>query len=312
MRSTALDSVLGRPVAGESPIATYDRLLAARHRLVLGDQLVHLLQHGQPKAAGWLPALEVFSPYSKLMSEVVTAHGRAIQAWDSHTAAALVLKAFSVQLTWPTLVCWATEQRVPDLSMANTWIRIEEGGRLRGLRLGSPRFAVLPWDPAAGHPDAVIVDNETALLRWLDEHVLAPAITRVVAVMRGLGYRVSARLAWGNVAPTVNGLFQRLAAALGVDAVRPIRDAFFVDRPDLARLLEYVRFEDGTPEGRMQAMRVVCCLIYKAGDGTFCGTCPLIPLATRIARYETYQCGGGWVPLTARDRGPRPQRPRKN
>ena len=296
--------MLGNATSGEDPIATYGRLLAARHRLNLGDHLTQLLQPERAEASVWVPLAEVLAPGSAVLTEVVAAHQRAAEAWDTHIAAALVLKMFSVQLIWPVLLPWATERRVPELTVANTWVRVEGGGRLRGLRLEVPRFAVLPQDPAAGHPAAVVLDDEEALLEWLDEHVLTAAIARAVEVMRGR-YRVSNRLAWGNVAPTANGLFQRLAAALGEDALRPSREAFFARRPDLAEMLTHVRFDDGTPAGRLQPMRTVCCLIYKAGDGTFCGTCPLIPLATRIARYEAYCRGEGWLPLTAADRARR-------
>ncbi|MFC3995952.1 (2Fe-2S)-binding protein [Nocardiopsis sediminis] len=156
----------------------------------------------------------------------------------------------------------------------------------------SPRVAVLPDDPAAGHPDSVVVADDAALDRIAAEHLVA-AFTPVIEAVHA-HTRVGLRTLWGWVLDTLHFYMLNPARFLGRDA-----EAAW-DRADrlgdaLVRAGAITRarprlfpFCAGHPRGTW-AVRGTCCFDYKGDpEHGYCTTCPLKSDADRRSELQEW------------------------
>ncbi|WP_189332342.1 hypothetical protein [Actinoplanes ianthinogenes] len=220
--------------------------------LIVGDQ------------AGWTPAAELAGPG---LSALLESAGRRWNA-QPHAAAALAWKAYTYWLTLPAVLGWASARRVPLITAGNVLTRFDPDVMITlGVRPGTP-VAVLPDDPLAlgGHPDAIVVSDEAALLcafrrAVLDEH-LTPLLDAIHSRVR-LGTR-----------PLLGSLASGIAYGVlrSADAV-PGRSA-----ESIGRLLGALGIADLVdlvpgPSGELDVQRKTCCLAFTLPTAKLCPGC---------------------------------------
>ncbi|MDT0303857.1 (2Fe-2S)-binding protein [Streptomonospora wellingtoniae] len=143
----------------------------------------------------------------------------------------------------------------------------------------SARMAVLPDDPAAGHPDAVVVPDEAALNAIAARHLVrtfSPIIDALHAHTR-----VGLRTLWGWVLDTQHFYMLNPARFLGRDAEAAWRRAgelgdALIEAGAVTRARPRLfPFYEDHPRGTW-AVRGTCCFDYKGDpEHGFCTTCPL-------------------------------------
>nr|WP_052312001.1 MULTISPECIES: hypothetical protein [unclassified Actinoplanes] len=219
--------------------------------------------------AGWTPATHLAGPG---LSPLLASAGRRWNA-QPHAAAALAWKAYTYWAVLPAVLGWASARRVPLITAGNVLTNHDNPTVMitLGLRAGIP-VAVLPTDPLAlsGHPDAVVVPDETALLAEfrravLDEH-LTPLLDAIHQRVR-LGKRpllgsLASGIAYGVLrsADTVPGSSaESIEKLLGVLGIR--------DLIDLAP----------GANGRLEVQRKTCCLAFTLPKPKLCPGCCIKP-----------------------------------
>jgi hypothetical protein len=187
--------------------------------------------------------------------------------------------------------CYLAERRAPDLAPDNVALRYstftwEEPGASGeseriDVRFLSGRFAALPDDPAAGHADALIVEDAAALRDWLRRGLEAhlEPVTEAIAARTRLGRRAQ----WSLVADACAGLFLQAGGHLNDVAAGCTEGLAFVrttGSPLYNRLVDYFTLEY---QGHNQTFcaRGGCCLYYRVAPGDNCATCVLRPAAER-------------------------------
>ncbi len=127
----------------------------------------------QPGEDGWTDAADLFLGYARRLEGLVTAYGE--RAWASsnrHVVNSAFLVAYLSRVVFPAVGQYVLYRRAPDISLPNLAFHWNRGG-IDATGLDTPAFAALPDDPAAGHPDALVVADEAALYaqlkRWLFE-----------------------------------------------------------------------------------------------------------------------------------------------
>ncbi|WIN01007.1 IucA/IucC family C-terminal-domain containing protein [Actinoplanes oblitus] len=219
--------------------------------------------------AGWIPAAELTGPR---LGTLLESAGRQWRA-QPHAAAALAWKTYTYWLALPAVLGWASARRVPLITADNVLVQFDNPGVLLklGLRPGTP-VAVLPDDPLAlgGHPDAVVVGDEAALLgefrrAVLDQH-LTPLLdalhTRVRLGSRPLLGSLASGIAYGILrsADTTPG---RSAESIGL-----LLGALGID--DLIDLVP-------APHGGLDVQRKTCCLAFTLPTPKLCPGCCIKP-----------------------------------
>lgn len=177
------------------------------------------------------------------------------------------------QLAAAALGCYLTTRRVPDVSAENVAVHIGDDGRVDEIRFLGGGFAALAGDPAAEHPDAVVVADLTALRELLVRRLTAGHLEELILALqaqRSLGTRAL----WAAVEDRTLGallwLGERLACVLDVEA----------EARALSRTAPFVgttTIEVGqTGAGRdLVLKRGFCCLAYRLDGKQPCSTCPL-------------------------------------
>jgi hypothetical protein len=107
------------------------------------------------------------------------------------------------------------EQRAPDVTAGNVLVHRHSEGWFDRIALGSPVVGLLPGDPHAGHPDAVVLDDEAALWDWYAVRLLATLGPLLGAVRARTPYGL--RGLWGAVADGLCGTALRVARLAGDD-----------------------------------------------------------------------------------------------
>lgn len=207
---------------------------------------------------GWLDAAllaESDSPYLDDLVESFRAHWNA----PAHIGASFFWKQFGYWTTLPVALGWALNKRVP----------IADGVLLRregvALEIGFEKLgtAVTADDPLVGHPDVVVVPDETAL-GTLTRSSLIERLHAPIAANLRRRHRIGERLLRGSVAEAVgHGIlaFSGLPAAAAAASARAL-----LDHTGLARLVEV---------GPSGVRRRTCCLAIALPGCDPCASCCL-------------------------------------
>lgn len=170
------------------------------------------------------------------------------------------------------------DRRVPLATLADATTDPAAGDIDGSVMLPHGRFACLPGDRAAGHPDAEVVDDLASLQatfhRVVTEALLAPVADALVA--RGaVGRKVLSGMLGSRFASTAaliaKGPLERCAMGaeiLAIAAVHPV-----------TRGAPPVLFEERRGGGHaLEHVRGSCCLFYELPGGEKCGEhCPITP-----------------------------------
>ncbi len=163
-----------------------------------------------------------------------------------------------------------------DVSLSNLEFHTD-GQRFNGTALCSPWFIFMPDDPAADHPDAEVVADETALYTNLKERLFASNFEIVIPSLRRAA-QASVKVSWNAVAASCAQVFYWLYE-LTDDPESIVRHAeeFFGDPS--SPVFEGVRMELIEHEGKTSyfARRAGCCLFWRIRDeNIYCAGCVLL------------------------------------
>lgn len=237
-----------------------------------------------PTGSGWVS------------TEELAGGGRALEtflAWDSaqilrdygQQARPDVVATFGLhRYAWPATLLitfpWFVARRVASFPAGSVAFH-RASGRL-AVRTGS--FACLPDDPAAGHPDARVVQSEAALcdeVRGSVAEHLAPVLDSFRPLMRR-----RPRALWGVASDEITEGLWYVGRLLGqeraaMEAAEQILPGATKPYPSGAGFRE-LHAPDGT--ALPTRTRASCCLFYTLRPEDTCVTCPRTCDAERVER----------------------------
>ncbi len=245
---------------------------------------------GTPSGIAGFAAADLASGSARLAGLVVYTQARLRTTAPTITASA-ILQSYQWPLISTASACYLVDRRVPDLSVANIRTRYSAEHEAEALALGSGRFAALPGDPAADHPDATSVADLEALRTWLrtglEAHlggVIADLSAHCGCKPRGLWLNVAdscaSTLVWlmqKSVPTTTAAQIESELAAL----IRTPASPLFSRQIGLIELAYHER-------SQVFLDRATCCYWYKTAGGDFCSTCPKRTQDDRRERLLTY------------------------
>lgn len=276
MRSTERRGVMAGPLA-----ATLDRISEAGNAVEGIDISAH---PGVPDEPTWTTVAELAEDrelLEELMSRIERGCGLKNRAYSGTT----LLRGCLWRVLLPAVAVLLTERRLPDLRAENVALRFGESGFAEDLAFVGPRFAALPDDPEAGHPDAVVLPSEDDLLLWLGGALAETYLPALVPALRGLRVRRGTRVLWRAAGDVCAEAFMFVGQELGHEAEalgfgeRLLSGSSPLSGPTNYYVLEYAGGRKTT------RVRNACCLYYRFGGGA-CFTCPLTSEEERLRRLE--------------------------
>jgi hypothetical protein len=244
-----------------------------------------------PLESGWTAATDITQEASPALAQALEHQAHHYPKMDARTRGSYLVNSYSWYVPTFAIAAYLSERRVPDFSADNLAVRVNkytwhagnesgEGERLE-TRFMSGRFAALPDDPDANHPDAIILPDTDALREWLRvalEAHFTPLIERVYTATR-LGRQAQ----WNLVADSCAALFLYIGQALGDEARGQVESLAFVkaaDSPMKNPKTGFVTLQYGDHCETFRA-RGGCCRYYTLEDGHKCSTCVLLKPAER-------------------------------
>jgi hypothetical protein len=207
---------------------------------------------------------------------------------ERNIAAAFLINSYAWWLSAAASASYLAEQRVPDLDPHNVAIRLVESTddeeEMIEIGLLSPRMAVLPDDPDAADPSAILLPDAAALREWLRlrlEQHLAPLIEALYARTR-----FGKRAQWNLAADACAAVFLWAGQTLGVAQAACAEGLALVKvegSPLCNELTGYFTLEYQEQRETFR-QRGGCCLYYKLPDGRNCNTCSLLAVEERNQR----------------------------
>lgn len=178
---------------------------------------------GELENPAWFPSTDLINLNSPVLDQSLARQTVRYSGMDARTQASFFVNEFSWYFTEAAIGSYLMAKRVPDLSAENivlrfsTYIWHEDGESGEAERLDvrflSGRFACLPDDSAADHPDAQVLPNVDALrdqLRTTLESYLTPIIDRLYEQTR-----LSRHAQWLLVADACAAQFLQIGRKLG-------------------------------------------------------------------------------------------------
>ena len=236
---------------------------------------------------GWSPSATLFQAEDTSLRELVMSYGYARWgATNNHVAASAFIVAYLTRFIYPMVGQYVLRRRVPRVTLENLAFHRTDG-RIDATGLRRPQFAVLPDDPAAGHPDAEVLHSETDLYRRLKDWAFKSNVEIVIeALCRSVP--ASARVSQNAVAASCAQALHRLYRHVE-DKSLVLRDAetFFGDPSSL--IYRQVSMEVIEHEGKSGffARRAGCCLVWRTReDNMYCSNCILRPREEQTRRFK--------------------------
>jgi hypothetical protein len=239
---------------------------------------------GIPDEPGWVMVSELASD-GDLLDELLGRIGRKYETNNRSITGTFLLKGCLWRTLTPAVAAFLLDRRMPDLSAQNVALSFDENGYASGLALRERRFAALPTDPAAGHPDAVVLSSKKELLGWGQKRLAEDHLPPLFDALRRSRPRRGRRAMWGTAVDVICEAFMYVGAWLGrqQEALGYAESMLSGDSPLSGPANYYVLEHDGSSE--TTRVRNTCCLYYKIGDGA-CFTCPRTPNEERLQRLR--------------------------
>jgi len=255
---------------------------------------------GELENPDWFPSTDLINLNSPVLDQSLARQTVRYSGMDARTQASFFVNEFSWYFTEAAIGSYLMAKRVPDLSAENialrfstyTWHEDGESGEAERLdvRFLSGRFACLPDDSAADHPDAQVLPNVDALrdqLRTTLEAYLTPIIDRLYEQTR-----LSCHAQWLLVADACAAQFLQIGRKLGNGEHSQAEGLAFINvaaspmNNDKTGYIE-LRYQDQCDTFRA---RGGCCRYYtvsETGDD-YCSTCVLRKPEDRDAKLQAY------------------------
>lgn len=222
------------------------------------------------------------------LDELIARVGHHYGTTDPAITGTFFLKGYARGAVAAALICLATERRVPDVAPSNVAFRFGPDGMVQEVALAEPRFAALPDDPDAEHPDAVVVPDIHALRLWLRDRFVCGHLAGIVPLLRQRTRR-GPRALWGTASDTCSRALALLAEIEGT-----LEAAGKLDRESHAFLTTGPPLIDPPPflpilhAGALSSgwQRVTCCLAYRLPNHGLCVSCPCVGQDEREQRLH--------------------------
>lgn len=213
---------------------------------------------------------------------------------DRRVAAAYMSNWLISTLVGTWLIPVLAENRLPLAAQRDIAVRRTEGGWFDGVAVDDDVVAVLPDDPAAGHPAAMVLQDRGALLDALADRILG--LEPVIHALRE-ACPIGLPALRGAVADAVANQSLLLAQLMNRDRHAAWHDADAIierlDERDLRLSIRPRPFPVVLDEQEeIFGVCATCCLYYRTvddpdrdGEG-YCDTCPLRTDESRLIRLR--------------------------
>jgi ferric iron reductase protein FhuF len=248
-------------------------------------------QFGLPAEDNWSAPVHFFQPDSPRFKELAAQVEQLYKTNNANAIAAVMLQSYQWPLISTAMAAYLLDRRVPTLAVENVRMLVSAEGEVDQIAYGNGRFAALPDDPAADHPDAVIVPDLVALrelLRTGLETHLGWVIKQFSELLQS-----KERPLWPFVTDrcvsTLSWLMQEWQSPLSLAEVQQEIDALIQVPGSPLSHKKLNLFELSYKEHTHIYMdRLTCCYWYRRPDGHYCSTCPHIRKEERIERLRQY------------------------
>lgn len=224
----------------------------------------------------------------RCLASVAAAHGGASRT----VAARFWIDGYAWSVIGAAVAGYAGGRRIPDLRGEAVAVCFGGDGYAEAVALREGRFACLPDDPAAAHPDAEVVPDLDALRGALRAGVEAHFAPLIEALRRRSS--LAERALWLGLADHCVRLYLEARAQLDPDGY-PARRRHEVDA-EVAALIQSAGSPLRGPTGvlwidhaggvRPWVRRAACCLGYHDPDHGRCDHCPAFPVPEQLARLR--------------------------
>lgn len=248
--------------------------------------------------ADWFSATEMSENEARL-DEALALQAADYPQMEARTRGSYLIGEYAWYIPSAAITALLAERRVPDLSLDNVALRVStvqwQNGEYSGeskrldVRFLSGRFAALPDDPDANHPDALILPDEAALREWLrntiEEH-FSPLVEQVFAKTR-LGRQAQ----WNLVADACAALFLGAGELVSDQPRGEAEGLAFVKAHGSPMKNPKTGYFTLEYAGHCETYRARggCCRYYTVSeDAEKCSTCVLVKPEERDQRILTY------------------------
>jgi ferric iron reductase protein FhuF len=248
------------------------------------------VQLGEPEGDGWIRATRFTGGDDDLYANILEGKGVTRGSTDTKLIASFFLHTYLWAYVGAGLGCFLVDRRVPELSPEQVAIHFNQQFTADNVALLSPTFACLPDDPAATHPDAVVLPCEEALRDRYREQLLA----HMEPIIEWLtGYTtLSRRAMWLIVADRTATAIVWLYEQLSLPSQSAAEVEALLQQPGTP-LVGRTRIEHYEWQGNRDwfLARAGCCLAYRLPTNYYCDSCPVLSPAERDARRQARLAG---------------------
>jgi ferric iron reductase protein FhuF len=246
---------------------------------------------GLPDSTGWVAPTAFFAPDSTALTPLIDLVRQRYRTSSPNTIGGVILQAYQWPLIATAVAAYVFERRVPDLSVHNVRLLVTDTGDVEEIAYVGGRFAALPDDPAADHPDALILPDQATLREHLRRSLEAHVCWLLDQLSAHL--RCNGRALWlfvtDRCVSTLSWLLQEHDKTLGLCAIEAEVNAL-IHAPGSKLSNKKVGLFELTYKDKREVFmeRATCCYWYKLEEGDYCTTCPHRPRAERHQRLLEY------------------------
>ncbi len=253
-------------------LRTYD-LLRSRsdhYRLLVDD----------PEGEGWVTLNAMLELDTGVLVRLVDQQAAHHKVKGRSASAVLFFSEYAYVAIAMCAATYLSFQRVPLLATGDVVVRYDEDSHIAGVAVRSYRFAALPGDPDANHPDCVVAATPDALRDRLREQLIAHLEPLVLAIHAAT--RAGKPALWAIAQDYAASAFSWIGKTLG-EQQSGISESLLIAEPPskLHRDKGFVHIEHCGQEYYM-VDRLSCCLYYKSPEGHYCSSCPHRPMEERV------------------------------
>ncbi|MCS6828834.1 MAG: (2Fe-2S)-binding protein [Caldilinea sp.] len=237
---------------------------------------------GETDEVGWIAPIDLFTPGAVALQKMIDAAQKRLRTEAANIIAGALLQEYQWPLIASAIAGFLIDRRVPDMSLQNVRLRLPSQESKtqevhESIAYCCGRFAALPDDPAADHPDAWIVPDPDALRAYLRAGIEAHMGWVIGRLSQYLG--CSERGLWPYVTDRCGGMLcwlmqQQQRTAASEDIEEEFQALLKVSGSPLNNKkagLFALTYRDCT---RVFLNRATCCFWYKTEGGDYCANCP--------------------------------------